>query len=157
MRKNLIDAPVQNDVLVNQQWLDLESLAQVEFSSEHAANPIENIFTPDTDSIWRASHPGKQILRLLFDKPQNIKCIRLLFREEEQARTQEFLLSHSVDGGISYQEILRQQYNFSSPDTCLQAEEYYVQLEGVTTLELTIIPDISGGNAHASLVQWQIA
>jgi hypothetical protein len=157
MRKNLISAPVQNNLSVKQPWFDLESMAQVEFSSEQAENAIENVFTPKTHVIWRASQSGKQIIRLLFDSPQNIKCIRLVFGEEEQSRTQEFLLCYSADGGKSYLEILRQQYNFSPPDTCLQVEEYWVQLEKVTTLELTIIPDISGGNAHASMVQWQIA
>lgn len=148
---------VQNNFLAKQKWLDLESLAHVEFSSEDSSNPIECAFTPDTESIWRAAKPGKQIIRLLFDKPQKINCIQLLFREEEQARTQEFMLRYFSDGGTNSQEILRQQFNFSPPGTCLQAEEYYVQLEGVTTLELTIIPDISGGNACASIVQWQIA
>lgn len=157
MRKKRIETSVQNPVSVDQQWLDLESLTQVEFTSELEANPIENAFTPDVDLSWRAANPGKQTIRLLFDHPQNSKCIRLLFREEAQARTQEFLLRYSADGGISYREILRQQYTFSPPYTCLQAEEYCVQLAGVTTLELTIIPDISGGNAHASMVQWQIA
>jgi hypothetical protein len=157
MRKNLISAPAQNNLSANQRWFNLESMAQVEFSAEQAENPVENIFTSETHSIWRASHPGKQTVRLLFDSPQDINCIRVVFREEEQSRTQEFLLCYSTDGGKSYQEILRQQYNFSPPDTCLQVEEYGVQLEKVTTLELTIIPDIGGGNAHASMVQWQIA
>ncbi|MDO1450649.1 hypothetical protein Q0590_30530 [Rhodocytophaga aerolata] len=157
MRKKRIEASVQNPVSVDQQWLDLESLTQVEFTSEQIANPIENAFSPDTDSTWRAANPGKQTIRLLFDHPQNSECIRLLFREETQARTQEFLLRYSADGGISYQEILRQQYTFSPPDTCLQVEEYRVQLQGITAMELTIIPDINGGGAHASMVQWQIA
>jgi hypothetical protein len=157
MRKNLIDTPEQKEVIVKQQWLDLESLAHVEYSSEDAAHPIENAFTPGRDSFWQAATPGKQIIRLLFDKPQKIASISLLFQEEEQARTQEFVLSYSADGGISYQEILRQQYNFSPPDTCLQAEEYSVQLDAVNILELVIIPAISGGNARASLAQWLIA
>jgi hypothetical protein len=36
-------------------------------------------------------------------------------------------------------------------------EEYAVDLAGVTALELIIVPDISGGDALASLAQLRIA
>jgi hypothetical protein len=44
-----------------------------------------------------------------------------------------------------------QQWNFSSPDSIREVEEYQVELSDVTVLELTIVPDISGGTARASL------
>jgi hypothetical protein len=46
---------------------------------------------------------------------------------------------------------VRQQWNFSSPDSIREVEEYQVELSDVTVLELTIVPDISGGTARASL------
>ena len=36
-------------------------------------------------------------------------------------------------------------------------EEYRVDLDGVTALELSVIPDISGGDARASLKQLRLA
>jgi hypothetical protein len=36
-----------------------------------------------------------------------------VFQEEQQARSQEFLVRWSPDGGQSYREIVRQQHNFS--------------------------------------------
>ncbi len=148
---------MQNNVLTHQKWMDLETLAQVELTSEDAANPIEQAFTPDMEQGWKAAEPGEQTIRLLFDQPQRIQHIQLQFREVEQARTQEFLLRYSSDRGKSYKDLVRQQYNFSPPDTSHQIENYTVALEGVTTIELIINPDISGGNTHASLTGLQLA
>ena len=57
----------------------------------------------------------------------------------------------SSDGGSPVREIVRQQWNFSPPGSMREVEEYQVQLSGVTVLELTIDPNISGGDARASL------
>ena len=40
MRKRIIDQEPQNVAPVDQGWLDLQSLAHVELTSEDAANPI---------------------------------------------------------------------------------------------------------------------
>jgi hypothetical protein len=158
MRKRTVQQGAQgNSPLDDQDWLDLEHLAQVELTSENADHPIESALTPNTGSGWRAQTPGKQTIRLLFDKPQNITRIYLLFQEEDQARTQEFVLRWSPDGGASWREIVRQQYNFSPPDSTRELESYTVELDALTVLELSIIPDISGGEARASLVRLRLA
>jgi len=41
---------------------------------------------------------------------------------------QEFVLRWSPDGGHSFREIVRQQWNFSPPDTTREVEEYQVEL-----------------------------
>lgn len=66
-------------------------------------------------------------------------------------RTQEFVLRWPADEGRSYREVVRQQFNFSAPDTTRENEDYVVELEGVTSLECYIIPDISGGTSRALL------
>ena len=96
-------------------------------------------------------------MRLVFNQPQRIKRIHLEFHEDELERTQQFVLRWSLNGGQSYREIVRQQYNFSPPDTTREREDYRVDLEGVTTLELNIVPNISGGTARASLAQLRLA
>jgi len=53
--------------------------------------------------------------------------------------------------GGPFREIVRQQWNFSPPTSTRESEEYRVELSEVTVLELTIVPDISGGAARASL------
>jgi len=157
MRKRIVNQPSQQVSSADQNWLDLERKAQVELTSEDAANPIEAALIADAGSGWRAAKPGEQTIRLLFDEPQRIRRIYLQFHEEEQERTQEFVLRWSSDSGQSYQEIVRQQYHFSPPDTTGEFEDYAVELEVVTALELRIIPDISGGESRASLAQLRLA
>jgi hypothetical protein len=95
--------------------------------------------------------PGSQTIRLVFDQPQTLGHISLVFEEREATRTQEFVLRWSADGGRSFREIVRQQWNFSPPQTIREVEEYEVKLSDVTLLELVIVPDNNGGTARASL------
>jgi len=74
-----------------------------------------------------------------------------VFEENETARTQEFVLRWSSDGGDSFREIVRQQWNFSPLQTIREVEECQVELSNVTVLELIIVPNVSGGAARASL------
>ncbi|MGE5445164.1 MAG: hypothetical protein ACM3SR_11290 [Ignavibacteriales bacterium] len=157
MRKRIINQHPQDISPAGQGWLDLEHLAQVEFTSEDAAHPVESALTPGTGSGWRAAQAGEQTIRLLFDEPQRIRRIHILFHEDQQERTQEFVLRWSPDRGQSYREIVRQQYTFSPPVTTREYEDYTVNLEGVTVFELRIIPDIRGVGALASLTKLRLA
>ena len=157
MRKRIVNQEPQNVAPVGREWLDLQRLAQVELTSEDAAYPIEAALIPSAGSGWRAAQAGEQTIRVLFDKLQRLMRIQLLFHEDQQARTQEFVLRWSPDGGQSYREIVRQQYNFSPPGVTREFEDYAVDLAGATALELRIVPDISGLNARASVAQLRIA
>jgi hypothetical protein len=157
MRKR-VTSPVPKDMAMpNPEWLDLEQVAQVEVTSEDIAYPIESALVPGEEAGWRAAQPGEQTIRLIFDRPQRLSRMWLLFIEADTTRTQEFVLRWSPDGGRSFREILRQQWNFGPPDTIREAEDYRVELAGVTLLELAIVPDKSGGEARASLAQWRLA
>jgi len=157
MRKRIINRDPQSVAPVDQGWLDLQSLAQVELTSEDAANPVEAALVPGAGLGWRAAQAGEQTIRLLFDELQRVRRIQLVFHEDQQARTQEFVLRWSPDGGQSYRDIVRQQYNFSPLGVTREFEDYAVDLAGVTALELRIVPDISGGDARASVAQLRIA
>ena len=76
--------------------------------------------------------------------------------EQDFARTQEYVVHWAGDGG-SFREIVRQQWNFSPQGATSETEDHHVDLSAVTVLELSIIPDISGGNAPASLAQLRLA
>jgi hypothetical protein len=132
-------------------WLDLDRAASVEFTSEEKKYPVESALISGETQGWRAASPGTQTIRLLFDQPQRLSHISLVFEETETERTQEFVLRWSPDGGRSFQEIVRQQWNFSPPNTIREVEEYRVEISDVTVLELVILPDISRGAARASL------
>ena len=157
MRKRIIGYGPREVSAAEPGWLDLERLAQVEITSEDVGYSIESALIPRMGSGWRAAQPGEQTIRLRFDEPLRIKRIRLVFHEGEQERTQEFVLRWSPDGGQSYREIGRQQYNFSPPEAVREVEDYGIDLDGVTALELKIVPDISGGSARASLAQLRVA
>jgi hypothetical protein len=151
MRKRLITTTSQDAPLLGEGWLDLDGAAVVEVTSEEKEYPIESALVSGEAQGWRAASPGTQTVRLLFDEPQKLRRISLVFEEPERHRTQEFVLRWSSDGGRSYREIVRQQWNFSPPDAMRESEEYQVQLSDVTALELIIVPDISRGAARASL------
>jgi hypothetical protein len=123
----------------------------VEVTSEDSDFPAESAFVSRDARGWRAAAPGSQTIRLIFDQPQGLRCISLVFEEKDIARTQEFVLRWSPDGGGSVKEIVRQQWNFSPPESTREVEEYHVELSSVTTLELVIKPNIGGGVARASL------
>ncbi len=157
MRKRVVSPVPKDSPLPDGKWLDLEHLAQVEVTSEDAAHPIESALVSGAEAGWRAAQPGQQTIRLIFDRPQWLRRIWLLFIEPDVVRAQEFALSWSPDGGRSFKDIVRQQWNFSPPGAIREVEDYHVELSGVTQLELIIVPDQRGGDARASLAQWRLA
>src|SRR5262252_6703849 len=150
MRKRLITATTERRTL-GRGWLDLERAAVVEVTSEDEHFPVESAFGSGDARGWRAAAPGHQTIRLIFDHRQRLKCVFLVFEEDEIERTQEFVLRWSLDEGSTLREIVRQQWNFSPPGSIREVEQYQVDLHHVNVLELVIKPDIAGGVARASL------
>lgn len=130
-------------------WLDLESLATFEISSEDAEYPIEGALRDDEKS-WRAAEDGKQTIRINFDSPQIVSRIALRFEENNVARTQQFILLWRSSRESNWREIVRQQFNFRPSHTTTEREEYNVSLTDVIAIELKIVPDING-KGRASL------
>ena len=157
MRKRLITSIPQDAPHLDEGWLDLERAAVVEVTSEQRDYPVEAALVAGELRGWRAADSGTQTIRLIFDQPQRLKRITLVFEETETERTQEFVLRWSGDGGRSFREIVRQQWNFSPPNAIREVEEYQVELSGVAVLELVIVPDISRGSARASLKSLRVS
>jgi hypothetical protein len=150
MRKRIV-TPTRTTAHAQEDWLDLERAATVEVTSEDKDFPIESSLSLEPRQGWRAGQPGTQTIRLVFDEPQELRRISLVFEENEMARTQEFVLRAYSSQGGPFRDIVRQQWNFSAPTSTREIEEYSVQLSDVALLELTIVPDISGGAVRASL------
>jgi hypothetical protein len=157
MRKRIIASGQQENLSPEPDWLNVEDIAEVEITSEDADYPIESALIPGLSSGWRAAGPGEQMIRLIFAYPQPLRRIWLNFVETRIERTQEYVLRWSADGGQSFQEIVRQQWNFSPQGATFETEDHHVELAAVTVLELSIIPDTNGGNAVASLARLQLA
>ncbi|UVT18408.1 MAG: carbohydrate-binding protein [Nitrospira sp.] len=157
MNKRTIDGVSTTSLSPTHEWLNVEGLAEVEITSEHPSHPIESAVLAGRGSGWRAAGPGRQTIRMIFTHPQALRRIWLHFHEPEVERTQEYVLRWSSDHGQSFQEIVRQQWNFSPLGSTNETEDHHLDLQAVTLLELSIIPDISQGNAFASLAQLRLA
>ena len=125
---SLVEAPPDRD------WLDVGSAAVVEVTSEDGAHPVESVQLQGEKRGCRTAGPGPQAIRLVFDKPQKLRRIWLKFEETEIKCTQEFVLRWSPDGGRSCREIVRQQWNFSPPETERETEDHAVEPSDVQHL-----------------------
>jgi hypothetical protein len=156
MRKSVIGSGRSDQPSPAGKWMDLEQVARVEVSSEEPEHPVEAALIPGRGLGWRASRPGPQTIRLVFDGPRHVRRVRLRFVADAHARTQEFVLRW-VDATSKSREVVRQQWNFAAGGSAEEVEDYQVDLPGVIELELVVTPDISGGDAHASLAEMRVA
>ena len=157
MRKSVIDpVTIHPEQRSEQEWLELEQMAKVEISSEDLNFPIESAFASGRGPGWRAAEKGKQIIRIIFDKPRPLRRIRLEFSETEIERTQEFTLQWSAESGGPFRDIVRQQWSFSPHGSTSEVEDYQVGLDSVSILELALRPDLTPDNAFATLAKWRM-
>jgi hypothetical protein len=160
MRKEIVgQKAAAGETQTAAEWLDLTSIALVQLTSEDPAFPIENALStnPTLNELgWRATSPGPQTITMLFDAPQRIRRIVVHFVERNLERSQEFLLRYS-SAKETDREIVRQQWSFSPNGSAQEAEDYAVELESVTKLELVIDPDRGRRNSLATLSALRIA
>ena len=158
MRKSVIDkVTIHPEQGSEQEWLELEQMAQVEVTSEDPNFPIESALASGKGPGWRAAEKGTQSIRIIFDKPRALRRIRLEFSETEIERTQEFTLQWSPESGGPFRDIVRQQWTFSPHGSTSEVEDYQVDLDSVSVLELALRPELTPGNAFATLVKWRVA
>ena len=136
-------------------WMDLEQIATVEVTSEDPAFPVESAFS-DGGPGWRASQKGEQKIRLIFDQALSLRRIQLRFLEPARDRLQEFTVRWSAVDGGQPKEIVRQQWNFSPAGSTSELEDYEVNLDGVSALELVIRPDLTHNDGLATLAAWRV-
>ena len=137
-------------------WLDLEQIATVEVTSEDPSFPIDYALGSNDGPGWRASQGGEQQIRIIFDEPVSVHRMELRFHEADCERTQEFILRWSSGSGGSATEIVRQQWNFSPTGSTTEMENYMVDLDAVSVLELAIWPDLHRMEAVATLASWRV-
>ena len=143
LRKHIVKAPPSLSV-PEPEKMDIAATATVQVTSEDLAYPIEHIFDHRRGpggSRWVATEPGEQTLVLAFDTPQNLHQIIVEVEEPDVSRTQELWLAVSHDGGQTYRELQRQEYNFSPSGATFEREEWVVMAEGVTHVHLRVKPD----------------
>ena len=153
LRKQIIRAPASAPAPTSDE-IDIATWAVVHVTSEAHEHPVDHAFDGNGGpggSRWVAGEPGEQTVILAFDAPQAIRRVTLEVEETGAARTQELQLALSTDGGRTYRELLRQEYNFSPPGTTFEREDWAVPAGGVTHLRLVIRPDKGGKPCWATI------
>src|ERR1017187_8992418 len=149
MRKRLITPIPEDAPHLDEGWLDLDRAAVVEVTSEDKEYPVESALVSGETRGWRAADSGTQTVRLIFDKPQRLTRIALVFEESETERTQEFVLRCLRMADARFKKLCASSRISVPHKTIREIEEYQVALSGVTVLELVVVPDISRGAARA--------
>lgn len=157
LRKQIIGQPTAiQDAHTDIPWLKLADLVSVELSSEDPRYPFDPVLEEGGDRGWRAAAPGKQTIRLRFDKPQPVHRIRVRFTDREHERSQEFVIRYS-DSGTTPRDIVRQQWSFSPGGSTEEVEDYTVDLPAVSVLEIEIDPDRGRNTLPATLAELLIS
>jgi hypothetical protein len=133
---------------------DIAATATVMVTSETADHPIDNAFDSQRGlgaSRWVAAEPGDQTLIVAFDTPERLRQVCLEVEEPDVSRVQELQVAISCDGGATYRDLLRQEYNFSPSGATFEREEWAVDAEGVTHVRIVIRPDKGGKPCRATL------
>ena len=157
MRKSVVGPiTIHPEQRPEQEWLQIEQIARVEVTSEDPNFPIESALVSGKGPGWRAAEKGKQIIRLIFDKPTSLRRIKLEFSETEVERTQEFTLQWSAELDGPLRDIVRQQWSFSPHGSMSEVEDFQVDLDSVSVLELALRPELTPGNAFATLAKWRV-
>jgi hypothetical protein len=156
VRKTVIDlAAVHSEPRPEQEWLNLEEMAKVEVTSEDPRFPLESALVSRKGSGWRAAQRGKQLIRIMFDKPTRLRRIRPSFRRRKSRGPRNSLFSGRRARG-PFTEIVRQQWSFSPQGSTSETEDYQVNLDSVSILELALKPDLTPANACATLASWRM-
>jgi hypothetical protein len=153
LRKQIV-GPATPKVADAARVLDVASLAHVLVTSEEQDHPVDFAFDGRSGAggtRWIAAEEGEQALVVAFDRPQALHAIRLEVEEPDIARTQELQVALSTDGGNSYREIVRQEFNFSPPGTSLEQERWTVDTADVTHLRVVIRPDKGAAAGRATV------
>jgi hypothetical protein len=134
--------------------IPIGSLATVFVSSEEIDHPIDYVFDQQRGpggTCWIAGEDGEQIVILAFDTPQTIDQVAIEVEEPNVYRTQEIQLAVSKDGGVTYRELRRQEFNFSPDSTTFEREEWTISEQDITHVRLWIKPDKGGKDCRATL------
>ncbi len=85
------------------------------------------------------------MLVIELDRPERVS--RVIFDAEERhwPRTQQVTMEFSTDRGRTFQTAFMQQYTFDPRGSTYQREDLRFDVENVSHLKLTLVPNKSGG------------
>lgn len=131
-------------------WLDLDLVADIAI----VAGGRRVVPAP---GCWSAPDPGEQMIEIRFHRRTPLRRLRIVSSECNESRTQELTVWVSVRGGERHREVLRQQFNFSPDGATEEVEEYVLELEDVSRIQVRIVPSIDGRRAVARVSEVRVA
>lgn len=132
------------------QWLDLDLVADVAVIA--GGRRVARV-----PGFWTAESPGEQMIEIRFHRRTPVRRLRLVSTEVTESRTQELTIWVSLRGGERHREVVRQQFNFSPNGATEEVEEYALQLDDVSTIQLRIVPSIDGRPTVACVSDLRVA
>ena len=131
-------------------WLDLDVLADVTIIAGGQR-------VAPSAGRWSSDCPGEQMIEIRFRHPTTVSRLRLVSYEAERSCTQTLAIWASSRRGERHREVVRQQFEFSPSGATERIEEYALQLEDVSVLQVRIVPRTDGQRAVARLSELQVA
>lgn len=116
------------------QWLDLDDVTDVAIVA--GGRRIARV-----PGCWSADSPGKQMIEIRFHHRTPLRRLRIVSSEVKESRTQE-------PGSSS---------TSARPAATEEVEDYALQLEEVSTIQLRIVPSIDGRPAVARVTELRVA
>src|SRR6266550_1093877 len=129
-------------------WLDLEHAAMVEVTSQDKDFLIESSLSIEPRQGWRSAEPRSQTIRLIFDQPQELKRISLVFEDDEitifsQRDHFRLLSSHHVQKGPAFPHPMDVSIDGSTGEVRVRSTEN--GKDKVQTKHLDLPPDLANG------------
>lgn len=131
-------------------WLTLEAVADVNII-------VDGERVPRMPGLWTGNVSGEQLIEVRFHHPTSVRRLRLVSFETEQSRTQEITVWVSSGRGERHRELRRQQFNFSPQGATREVEDYELQVDDVSSIQVRVVPSIDGRPAVARVSELQIS
>ena len=101
--------------------------------------------------LWSADTHGEQTIEIRFHHRTPVRRLRVVSSALKESRTQEMTIWASLRGGERHREVLRRRFTFSPNGATEEIEDYALEFEDVSTIQLRIVPSIDGRAAVARI------
>lgn len=144
------DSGITPSVSAPAPWLDLHTLADVTIVA--AGRCVARV-----SSMWSADCQGEQTIEIRFRHQTTVSRLRVVIGQADRSCTQRITIWASSRRGERHREILGRTFTLLPGGATAHVEECAVQLEGVSALQVRIVPSIDGGRAVAHVKEVLVA
>jgi hypothetical protein len=149
-RGHAVSGGTRRSMATDAQWLDLDVVADVTIVA--GGRRVARV-----PGFWSAESPGEQMILIRFHHRTPVRRLRVVSSAVRESRTHEMTIWVSLRGGERHREVLRKQFDFSPNGGAEEVEEYALQLEEVSAIQLRIVPGIDGRSVVARVSEIRVA